>query len=114
MITIKWNGKLKVRRTKAGRILVKINRISAWLLLIFMIIFIISGYAWWNMTLLPLHLARRLHTEPDLLLVFFFLVHVLISTRFTLARWRVGNSRLVDMLLLAAGLSFFWLVLSIR
>ena len=66
------------------------------------------------MTLLPLQLARRLHTELDLLLVFFFLVHVLISTRFTLARWRVGKSRLVDMLLLAAGISFFWLVLSIR
>jgi hypothetical protein len=99
---------------KVGRILVKINRISAWMLLILMIIFIISGYAWWNRVLLSLQLARYLHTELDLLLVFFFLAHVLISARFTLARWKVGNRGLVDILLLAAGLSFFWLVLSIR
>jgi hypothetical protein len=99
---------------KVGRILVKVNRISAWLLLILMIIFIVSGYAWWNRVLLSLQLARYLHTELDLLLVFFFLVHVLISARFTLARWKVGNRRLVDILLLATGLSFFWLVLSIR
>ena len=97
-----------------GRILVKINRISAWFLLLFMIIFIISGYAWWNRILLSLQTARYLHTEPDLLLVFFFLVHVLISTRFTLARWRVGHRMLVDLLLLGTGISFFWLVLSIR
>jgi len=103
-----------VNSLNVGRILVKVNRISAWLLLILMIIFIISGYAWWNMTLLPLHMARRLHTEPDLLLVILFLVHVLISTRFTLARWRVGHKKLVDLLLIAAGTSFFWLVLSIR
>lgn len=99
---------------KMGRILVKINRISAWFLLLFMIIFIISGYAWWNRILLSLQLARYLHTELDLLLVFFFLVHVLISTRFTLARWRVGHRMLVDLLLLSTGISFFWLVLSIR
>jgi len=46
--------------------------------------------------------------------VILFLVHVLISTRFTLARWRVGHKKLVDLLLIAAGTSFFWLVLSIR
>jgi hypothetical protein len=79
-----------------------------------MIIFIVSGYAWWNRILLSLQLARYLHTELDLFLLFFFLVHVLISIRFTLARWRVGHSRLVDLLLLGTGISFFWLVLSIR
>ena len=99
---------------KVARILVKVNRISAWVLLILMIIFIVSGYAWWNRVLLSLQLARQLHTELDLLLVLFFLVHSLISIHFTLARWRVGNRKLVDILLLAAGISFLGLILSIR
>jgi len=99
---------------KAGRLLVKINRLSAWLLLIFMIIFIVSGYAWWNRTLLPLRTAVYMHTELDLYLLFFFLVHTLTSIRFTLARWRVGHRQAVDLLLVAAGLLSFWFVLSIR
>ena len=97
-----------------GRILVKINRISAWMLLIFMIIFLISGYAWWNDVLLPLRTARAMHTELDLFLVFFFLVHALISIRFSLVRWRVGHGQIVNLLLLATGIGAFWFVLSIR
>ena len=42
-----------------------------------------------------LYQAKRMHTNLDLFLVFFFLVHVLISTKFVLARWRVGHERLV-------------------
>jgi hypothetical protein len=72
---------------KAGRLLVKINRICAWMLLIFMIIFLISGYAWWNRALPPLQKTTYMHTELDLyLVVFFFLAHVLISIKFALAR----------------------------
>ena len=97
-----------------GRILVKINRISAWMLLIFMVIFLVSGYAWTNRTIMPLQMARYLHTELDLYLVFFFLVHVLISTRFTLARWRVGHARMVSGLLILIGAVSFWLVMTIR
>ncbi|MDD4653139.1 MAG: hypothetical protein PHQ34_13045, partial [Methanothrix sp.] len=70
----------------SGRILVKINRISAWVLLVFMILFFISGYAWWNRILLSLNSAKYIHTNLDVFLVFFFLVHVLISIRFALAR----------------------------
>ncbi|HUS75375.1 MAG TPA: hypothetical protein VMY43_05135 [Methanothrix sp.] len=99
---------------KTGRLLVKINRICAWMLLIFMIIFLISGYAWWNRTLLPLQQAVHMHTELDLYLVFFFLVHVLISIRFTLSRWRVGHRQVVDLLLIAIGILSFWFILSIR
>lgn len=84
------------------------------MLLIFMIIFIVSGYAWWNRILLSLQTARYMHTELDLFLVFFFLVHVLISIRFALARWRVGHERLVNLLLLATGIASFWWVISIR
>lgn len=79
-----------------------------------MIIFIVSGYAWWNRILLSLQTARYMHTELDLFLVFFFLVHVLISIRFALARWRVGHERLVNLLLLATGIASFWWVISIR
>jgi hypothetical protein len=84
------------------------------MLLIFMIIFLISGYAWWNRTLLPLQQARNMHTELDLYLVFFFLVHALISIRFTLARWRVGHRQMVNLLLIAIGILSFLFVLSIR
>jgi hypothetical protein len=84
------------------------------MLLIFMIIFLISGYAWYNRTLLPLQQARYLHTELDLFLVVFFLVHALISIRFALARWRVGHGRLTSVLLIAIGIMSFWFVLSIR
>jgi hypothetical protein len=76
-----------------------------------MIIFLISGYAWNNGILLPLHQAKHMHTELDLYLVFFFLVHVLISTKFTLARWRVGHERLVNLLLIAIGAICFWFIL---
>lgn len=103
-----------MRSMYAGRILVKINRISAWVLLIFMVIFLVSGYAWTNRMILPLQTARYLHTELDLYLLLFFLVHVLISTRFALARWRVGHGMLVNGLLILIGAASFWLVLAIR
>lgn len=78
-----------------------------------MIIFLISGYAWNKEILLPLYMAERMHTNLDLYLVFFFLAHVLISTKFTLARWRIGDERLVNLLLIAIGVLFFWFVLAI-
>ena len=67
-----------------GHILVKINRISAWALLIFMIVFLVSGYAWVDHIIMPVQQAKYLHTQLDMYLVFFFLVHVLINTKFTL------------------------------
>lgn len=97
-----------------GRLLVKINRFCAWMLLIFMVIFLISGYAWTNRIILPLRSATYMHTHLDIYLVFFFLVHVLISTKFTLARWRVGHERLVSGILVIIGVISFCLVLSIR
>lgn len=98
----------------AGRFLIKLNRISAWILLALMVVFLASGYAWWNRILLPLPLARYLHTELDIYLVLFFLVHSLTSIRLMLIRWRVGHARKLSLLLLAIGIAAFWLVLSIR
>ncbi len=97
-----------------GRLLVKLNRLSAWMLLIFMILFLISGYAWHKEILIPMYKAEHMHTRLDLYLVFFFLVHVLISIKFALARWRVGHDRLMNGLLIFAGILFFWFILGIR
>ncbi len=94
--------------------LLKINRISAWILLVFMISFLISGYAWSNRIILPLQQARYLHTQLDIYLVFFFLVHVLTSIRLTAARWRMGHPRMVNAVLIIRGVASFWLVLSVR
>ncbi|MDD1749594.1 MAG: hypothetical protein LUO89_06930 [Methanothrix sp.] len=98
----------------SGRILIKISRISAWLLLSFMVIFLVSGYAWVNRIIMPIQLARWMHTELDLFLVVFLLIHVLISTKFTLARWRIGHGKVVSVVLVIIGLAAFWMVLLIR
>ncbi len=79
-----------------------------------MIVFLISGYAWSNRIILSLQQAKFMHTELDLYLVFFFLMHILISVRFALARWRIGHGRIVSVLLILIGVVSFWMVLSIR
>lgn len=84
------------------------------MLLVFMVIFLISGYAWVNRTIMPIQLARWMHTELDLFLVVFLLIHVLISTKFTLARWRVGHGEVVNIVLIIIGIAAFWMVLLIR
>jgi hypothetical protein len=63
---------------------------------------------------MPLQLAVYLHTQLDIYLVFFFLMHVLISTKFTLARWRIGPGWLVSVFLTCIGVISFWIVLVIR
>jgi hypothetical protein len=53
------------------------------LLLIFMIVFIVSGYTWWKGIIITRQLARHIHSQLDTYLVFFFVMHTLISTKFT-------------------------------
>lgn len=84
------------------------------MLLVFMILFLISGYAWWNRILLSLNNAKYIHTNLDVFLVFFFLVHVLISIRFALARWRIGHGQVINLLLIIIGIASFAAILSIR
>jgi hypothetical protein len=94
-----------------NRLLLKINRFSAWALLVFMITFILTGYSWTQKILIPARQASYAHTNLDLYLIFFFVVHSVISIRFTLMRWRVGHRMLVDAILLALGAFFFlWAV----
>lgn len=98
----------------SGRMLIKISRIAAWLLLAFMVIFLVSGYAWVNRSIMPVQLAIWLHTRLDLFLVVLLLVHVLISARFTLNRRRMGHRRIIDIAFIIIGLASFWAVLLIR
>ena len=99
---------------KFNRILTRFNRISAWLLLIFMIIYIISGYAWTNRIIMPLYLARYLHTALDIYMIPLFLAHVLIGTKFTLKRHGIRHDGIVNLALLAIGIIAYVLVLLIR
>ncbi len=84
------------------------------MLLLFMVIFIVSGYAWSNRIIMPVQMARYMHTQLDIVLVFFFLAHTLIGIRLALTRWRVGHSRMISGLLVIVGVLSFWLVFTVR
>jgi len=99
---------------KFNRILTRLNRISAWILLIFMIIYIISGYAWTNRIIMPLYTARYLHTALDIYMIPLFLAHVLIGTKFTLKRHGIRHDEIVNLTLLTVGVIAYILVLMIR
>jgi len=58
-----------------NRYLFKINRLCAWMLLVFMILFLVSGYAWVDKIVMPVQQARWLHTQLDTYLVIFFLLN---------------------------------------
>ncbi len=97
-----------------NRYLVKINRISAWTLLVFMILFFVSGYAWVDKVLIPIQQAKWMHTQLDTYLVIVFLMHALISIKFALKRWRVRNEAFVNASLLLIGIAAFISVLGIE
>ncbi len=74
---------------KTNRLLHRVNRICAWVLLVLMIAYIVTGYAWSERIIMSSREAMYWHTSLDLYLVFFFLVHVLISAKFTLRRYGI-------------------------
>jgi len=72
-----------------GKFLIKLNRFSAWLLLILIILFVISGYGITKQIIDPI-LATYLHNEIlPIFLFIFFIFHVSISTSYALRRWRI-------------------------
>ncbi len=98
-----------------NRYLFRINRISAWVLLVFMILFLISGYAWADNIIMPVQQARWLHTRLDTYLVIFFLLHALISIKFALKRWKLRRHEIiVNISLSLIGLAAFASVLGIK
>jgi hypothetical protein len=98
----------------ANRFLLKVHRISAWMLLILMVVFIVSGYAWNDRIIMPVSQARYIHTSLDVILIFLFLVHALLSAKFTLKRWRVPHERAANILLLLVGGIALLLVLDVN
>lgn len=94
--------------------LVRINRICAWILLVLMVIFIVTGYSWQNHMNIIINprQAAQIHTTLDPVLVLFFLIHTMISARFTLMRHGL-RGRTVDLLLLCIGLLSYIAVLRV-
>jgi hypothetical protein len=78
-----------------------------------MVIFLVSGYAWVDHIIVPVQQAKYLHTQLDIYLVFFFLVHILINTKFTLKRWRIGYGQIVNTILVAVGVISMWMVYNV-
>jgi hypothetical protein len=97
-----------------NRFLIKINRISGWVLLVFITVYMVSGYAWTNRIIMPTTQARYLHSTLDIYMMPIFLAHVLISTKFALKRWGLRHDRLVNLALILAGAISYALVLMIR
>lgn len=92
----------------------RINRICAWILLVLMVIFIVTGYSWQNHMniIISPRQAAQIHTTLDPLLVLFFLIHTMISARFTLMRHGL-RGRATDLLLLCIGLLSYLAVLRV-
>ncbi len=104
----------KSKTMNANCCLIKVNRICAWILLVLMIIFFVSGYAWADRIIIPVGQARWMHTQLDTCLVIVFLVHALISTKFALKRRRIQSNALVNITLLIIGMAAFISVLGIK
>ena len=105
---------------KTNRFLVKINRISGWLMLIIIVIYMISGYALtkhikdFEPYLMSRELASYLHTTLDIYMMPVFLAHVLINAKFTLKRWGFRSDKVVNAALLLVGIASYILVLMVR
>jgi hypothetical protein len=97
---------------KSNRLLIRVNRVSAWMLLVLMVTYIVTGYAWSERIIMSPREAIYWHTNLDLYLVFFFLVHILISAKFALRRYGVKYG-LVNPALLMIGIVAFASVLQI-
>ena len=91
---------------KLNGLLHRVNRISAWILFVLMMAYIVTGYAWSKGIIMSRSEAIFWHTSLDLPLVFVFLVHLLIGAKFALRRYGVDHP-LVNPALLVIGLAGF-------
>ncbi len=103
---------------KLNRYLIQINRLSVWILFALMIIFVVTGYSMAFHVVMRPSVARYPHSSLKELLVFFFLVHALISTKFTMMRvmnrWEAHHGRMVDISLLLLGIPASITILSVE
>jgi len=95
------------------KFLIKLNRFSAWVLLVLIILFIVSGYGMTKQIINPVS-ARYLHDKVlPVFLFIFFVFHVFISSSYALRRWQVfKNTKSANLYALIFGLVllilFFW------
>ncbi len=96
------------------KFLIKLNRFSAWVLLVLIILFIVSGYGITKRIIDPVF-SKYLHDKLlPVPLFIFFLLHVGISIRYALRRWKLFKSEKTgDIYILVIGLIllifFLWL-----
>jgi thiosulfate reductase cytochrome b subunit len=74
-------------------LLLKIDRASAWILLVLMILFIVSGYSltseYGMNKVMPWVAAVQIHINLSELLVIFFVIHSSVRIYFALIRWGI-------------------------
>ena len=79
-------------RRSTGYYLMKTSRLTGWLLLIFILAYLITGYAMCGRyevkQLISKENAQIIHGQFDLPLWFLFVVHVSVNVYFALRRWR--------------------------
>jgi Ca2+/Na+ antiporter len=94
--------------------LIKLERFSAWVLLVLIVVYIISGYGITKGIIDPVF-SRYLHDKLLAIPLFiFFILHVSISSSFALRRWKVfKTSQSANIYALILGLIiliiFLWL-----
>ncbi|MCY3021467.1 MAG: hypothetical protein NTW87_20825 [Planctomycetota bacterium] len=71
--------------------LIKIGRLSGWLLLLLILVYLVTGYAMCDRyeckRIIGLENAQIVHREFDLLLLYAFVIHVIVSVYFAFRRW---------------------------
>src|SRR4030042_1838662 len=100
----------------SDKFLIKLERFSAWVLLILVILYIISGYGI-NKGIIDPVFSKYLHDKLLAIPFFiFFVLHVGIATKYALMRWgvfksqKIGNAYIIIFGLILLAL-FFWLYL---
>jgi cytochrome b subunit of formate dehydrogenase len=102
--------------------LMKLNRVIVWILLLFILMLIISGYGLTKPSLIrsltggwiDYHTALLIHTSLDTPLLVLLLTHVLIEMKFTLMRWGVKNQKLLNLLMLILMLICLILIIYVK
>jgi hypothetical protein len=85
---------------KLDRILYRIHRYISWILVPFMIVVVVSGYAYTrDLTFLHRGYAYYLHETFDLPLFILLIAHVMLAARFELKRFKI-KGQITDILLL--------------
>ena len=77
--------------------LVKVGRLTGWLLLLFIAVYLVTGYAMCDKfeakRLISVETAQIIHRDFDLPLLYTFLVHAIVSAYLAFRRWGWIKSR---------------------